>query len=98
WVTIVEVLEDETRLQPGEFLITTGYGLADDEPRLRNFIPALARQGLSGVAIHTGFYLGSIPQVCIDAANQYQLPLIEIPSQLNFSTVTKAMLVPIMNR
>ena len=33
WVTIVEVIEDTTRLQEGEFLITTAYGLAEDVQR-----------------------------------------------------------------
>ncbi len=98
WVTIVEVLEDTKRLQEGEFLITTGFGLEADDKRQSAFIPSLAKRNLSGVAIHTGFYLREIPASFIEAANQYGLPLIEIPTELNFSTVTKAILEPIINR
>ncbi|MGD8191778.1 PucR family transcriptional regulator [Brevibacillus ginsengisoli] len=98
WVTIVEVLEDTSRLQEGEFLITTGFGLESDAKKQADFIPALAKQKLSGVAIHTGFYLREIPSSFLEAANRYGLPLIEIPSGLNFSTITKAILQPIMNR
>lgn len=98
WVTIVEVLEDASRLQEGEFLITTGFGLSSDEQKLAQFIPSLAERKLSGVAMHTGFYLREIPQVFIDAANLYNLPLIEIPLEMNFSTITKAILQPIINR
>jgi len=98
WVTIVEVLEDASRLQEGEFLITTGFGLASDERRLAQFIPSLAERKLSGVALHTGFYLREIPQPVIEAANLYNLPLIEIPLEMNFSTITKAILQPIINR
>ena len=98
WVTIVEVLEDASRLQEGEFLITTGFGLEADAKKQADFIPALAKQKLSGVAIHTGFYLREIPASFLEAANHYGLPLIEIPSELNFSTITKAILQPIMNR
>ncbi|WP_126427719.1 PucR family transcriptional regulator [Brevibacillus marinus] len=98
WVTIVEVLEDTNRLQEGEFLITTGYGLTDDAKRLSGFIPSLARRKLSGVAIHTGFYMGEIPELLIAAADAYGLPLIEIPVEVNFSTITKAILQPIINR
>lgn len=98
WVTIVEVLEDATRLQEGEFLITTGFGLADDSERLASFIPSLASQKLSGVAIHTGFYLREIPAAFIEMADRLQLPLIEIPAEINFSTITKAILQPIVNR
>ncbi|MGE7272177.1 PucR family transcriptional regulator [Brevibacillus panacihumi] len=98
WVTIVEVLEDPSRLQEGEFLITTGFGLDGDSKRLASFIPSLARQKLSGVAIHTGFYLREIPQEFIQQADLYRLPLIEIPVEINFSTITKAILQPIVNR
>lgn len=98
WVTIVEVLEDATRLQEGEFLITTGFGLEADAKKQAEFIPALAKQKLSGVAIHTGFYLREIPASFLEAANHYGLPLIQIPSELNFSTITKAILQPIINR
>lgn len=98
WVTIVEVLEDATRLQEGEFLITTGFGLADNTERLASFIPSLASQKLSGVAIHTGFYLREIPAAFIEMADRLQLPLIEIPAEINFSTITKAILQPIVNR
>ncbi|CFJ17640.1 Putative regulatory protein [Mycobacterium tuberculosis] len=98
WVTIVEVLEDPSRLQEGEFLITTGFGLDGDEKRLASFIPSLAKQNLSGVAIHTGFYLREIPEEFVRQADYYRLPLIEIPVEINFSTITKAILQPIMNR
>ncbi|MFD2372072.1 PucR family transcriptional regulator [Brevibacillus sp. GCM10020057] len=98
WVTIVEVLEDATRLQEGEFLITTGFGLADNAERLSSFIPSLASQKLSGVALHTGFYLREIPASFIEMADRLQLPLIEIPAEINFSTITKAILQPIVNR
>ncbi|MED4581753.1 PucR family transcriptional regulator [Brevibacillus choshinensis] len=98
WVTIVEVLEDATRLQEGEFLITTGFGLAENTERLASFIPSLASQKLSGVAIHTGFYLREIPTAFIEMADRLQLPLIEIPAEINFSTITKAILQPIINR
>ncbi|MDF2682840.1 MAG: PucR family transcriptional regulator [Brevibacillus sp.] len=98
WVTIVEVLEDASRLQEGEFLITTGFGLAENTERLASFIPSLASQKLSGVAIHTGFYLREIPAAFIEMADRLQLPLIEIPAEINFSTITKAILQPIINR
>lgn len=98
WVTIVEVLEDASRLQEGEFLITTGFGLMENVERLSSFIPMLARQKLSGVAIHTGFYMREIPESFLELADRHQLPLIEIPTEINFSTITKAILQPIVNR
>ncbi|CCF15500.1 purine catabolism regulatory-like family protein [Brevibacillus laterosporus GI-9] len=98
WVTIVEIVEDLERLQAGEFLITTGFGLEMNTDKYDQFIPSLAARGLSGVAIHTGFYLREIPALFVQQANQFGLPLIEIPTELNFSTITKAILQPIVNR
>ncbi|MED0709584.1 PucR family transcriptional regulator [Aneurinibacillus aneurinilyticus] len=97
WVTIVEIIEDATRLQEGEFLITTGYGL-DTIANRRDFIEQLVQQNLSAVAIHTGFYMERIPLEFIEAANEHNLPLIEIPRHMNFSEVTKALLGHIVNR
>lgn len=95
WVTIVEVIEDINRFQEGEFLITTGYGLNEHSSHFQRL---LAMNQLSGVAIYSGFYLQEIPQVFIEIANQYQLPLIELPTHLNFSTVTKSILQQILNK
>lgn len=53
---------------------------------------------LSGVAIYSGFYLQDIPQAFIEIANQYQLPLIELPTHINFSSITKSILQQILNK
>lgn len=95
WVTIVEVIEDINRFQEGEFLITTGYGLNKDS---LHFQRLLAMNKLSGVAIYSGFYLKEIPQIFMDIANENNLPLIELPTDINFSTVTKSILQQILNK
>lgn len=98
WVTIVEVLEDTNRLQQGEFLITTGFGLMEDEKKLNKFHELLKSKLLPGIAIYTDFYINKIPQSIIDIANEYDLPIIEIPSNINFSEITKAILEQITNK
>lgn len=97
WVTIVEVLEDIDRLQAGEFLITTGFGLMEDTKRMETFHDLLQSKLLSGIAIYTSFYMKEIPASFIDLANKNKLPLIEIPTDINFSEITKAMLEQIVN-
>ncbi len=98
WVTIVEVIEDITRLQEGEFLITTGFGLLESEKKRNQFHALLSNRQLSGVAIYTGFYIKEIPKSFIDMANDHDLPLIEIPTNINFSMITKAILEQIVNK
>ncbi|VEF46187.1 PucR family transcriptional regulator [Bacillus freudenreichii] len=97
WVTIVEVLEDIERLQPGEFLITTGFGLMENEEQMEVFHNLLKSRLLSGIAIFTGFYMKEIPASFIELANESDLPLIEIPTDINFSEITKALLEQIVN-
>lgn len=97
WVTIVEILEDINRLQEGEFLITTGFGLRESDEKIAKFTQLLGQEKLSGVAIYTGFYLPEIPASLIDVANEHNLPLIEIPTDINFSMITKAILEQIVN-
>lgn len=97
WVTIVEVLEDINRLQEGEFLITTGFGLLESDDKKEKFIQLLGQKKLSGVAMYTGFYLPEIPDSLITVANEHNLPLIEISTNINFSKITKAILEQIIN-
>jgi len=97
WVTIVEVLEDIQRLQKGEFLITTGFKLLEDEDRMDVFHDLLKSNFLSGVAIYTSFYMEKIPQSFIELADAGDLPIIEIPTDINFSEITKAILEQIVN-
>lgn len=98
WVTIVEVIEDVARLQKGEFLLTTGYGLNENEEQLKKLEELFSLDKLSGIAIYTGFYINEIPDCLIDAANKYHLPLFELPTNINFSAITKEMLESIVNK
>lgn len=98
WVTIVEVLDDIERLQDGEFLITTGFNLTEEQERMEIFHNLFKAKSLSGVAIYTSFYLKEIPQSFIKLANKHALPLIEIPVDINFSEITKAILKKIVNK
>ncbi|MFD1019832.1 PucR family transcriptional regulator [Thalassobacillus hwangdonensis] len=95
WVTIVEVIEDIERLQEGEFLVTTGYGVDENNEQFQQL---LASKKLSGIAIYTGFYLKEIPSRFIQLANDHDMPLIDIPTDVNFSTITKGILEQIVNR
>lgn len=96
WVTIVEVLEDISRLAEGELLVTTAYGIDGESGKKSEFIKGLAEKKLSGVAIMTGFYLPEISNEFIEQANQFKLPLIELPSFLNFSDITRSILQKII--
>ena len=98
WVTIVEVLEDVGRLEPGELLVTTAYQLSEEPWRQREYVEGLAARGLAGLAVITGFYVDGVPAPMREAADEVHLPLIDLPPTLNFSDITHAVLERLVNR
>lgn len=98
WVTIVEVLEDAARLQEGELLITTAYGLEQDFDRHSTYIDRLAERRLAGLVVVTGFYMEKIPAEMIARAEQRGLPVVALPPSVNFSDITRSVLQRIVNR
>ncbi|WP_088035599.1 PucR family transcriptional regulator [Evansella clarkii] len=97
WVTTIEIIEDISRFNEGEFIVTTGYGLIDNPVYIDRLTELIKSGRLSGLAFHTGFYLQSIPEALTDAADEHHLPLIEIPKSINFSTITKTIVEEIGN-
>ncbi|MDQ0255208.1 purine catabolism regulator [Evansella vedderi] len=98
WVTTIEIIEDISRFHSGEFVVTTGFGLEKNENYRERLLKLIQLKVLSGMAIYTGFYLESIPPEIIQKADDEGLPLIEIPTTINFSTITKAIVEQIGNQ
>ncbi|KQL49997.1 hypothetical protein AN963_10070 [Brevibacillus choshinensis] len=99
WVTIVEVLvpDDIDRLQEGELLITTGFGVMESDEKREVFHLLLSMKKLSGIALYTGFRLPEVPESFIEIANKHDMPLLEISPEINFSMITKEILEQIVN-
>ncbi|UCZ54878.1 PucR family transcriptional regulator ligand-binding domain-containing protein [Bacillus shivajii] len=98
WVTTIEIIEDISRFQAGEFIVTTGFGLEKDDHLKNCFLQLIRENSLAGIAIYKGFYLDNVPASFISEANKQQLPLIEIPPSINFSTITKGIVEQIGNQ
>lgn len=86
WVNFMEILDALDSLQKGELLVTTGFQL-NDENRFHDLILRLKSRGVCAAAIQTGYYIHEIPEYIINSANQYDFPIIELPSQLTFSNI-----------
>ncbi len=86
WVNVMEILDTPDTIKKGELLITTGYDLSDYE-RHKNLISRLKSRGVSGIMIQTGYYVDKIPPFIIDAANEYQFPVLELPARYSFSEI-----------
>lgn len=93
WVNILEILDDLSHIEPGEFLITTAHGFnTENESQQQGMIELFAARKLAAVAIQTGHYLQEIPASFIRFSKEYKIPLIEIPPEVSFKSLTRALM------
>lgn len=97
WVNILEILDDLSHIEEGEFLITTAHDFnALSESRQRSLIELFAANKLAALAIQTGHYIKTIPFSFIRLAEEHDVPIIEIPPETSFKSLTRALLNELM--
>jgi purine catabolism regulator len=96
WVHISELEDPTPWMSGGELLLTTGLQL-DTPRRQRAFVDRLADHQLAGLGFGTGFKHRTIPDAVIDAANEHDLPLVEVPYEVPFIAVTEAAFSRLVN-
>ncbi len=93
WVNILEILDDLSHIEPGELLITTAHDFNTHSYRWqRAMIELFAVKKLAAVAIQTGHYVDKIPPSFIRFAEKHSIPLIEIPADVSFKSITRALM------
>ena len=99
WVNILEILDDLRHIEEGDFLITTAYDfdLRDTEKQER-LMELFAGSKLAALAVQTGHYLVEIPPSLIMLAEDYGIPIVEIPPDTSFKSLTKALLGELVQR
>ena len=93
FVNILEILDDLRHVDQGELLITTAYGfdISSDKKQLE-MLNFFAERKLAAIAIQTGHYIEHIPASFINYAKLLELPLIEIPPEVSFKRITRALM------
>ena len=99
WVNILEILDDLRHIEPGEFLITTGYGfnfaaLAQQQRLLEQF----AANRLAALAVQIGHYINEIPASFVQAAAAAGIPVLEVPAEISFKQLTRPLLNELMRQ
>ncbi|MGE5543217.1 MAG: PucR family transcriptional regulator ligand-binding domain-containing protein, partial [Bacillota bacterium] len=97
YVDIMEVPDAVGWIRPSEILITCAYSIKDDPAAQVNLIRSLSRCNAAALAVKPCRFLGPMPRVMIDAANEEGLPLIEIPAGLSYIEITHPLLAEILN-
>lgn len=89
-INVMEILDSPDTIGKGELLITTGYDLADEEKQ-KNLISRLKSRGVCAMAVQTGYYIDCIPQFILQAADQHQFPVLDLPSRYSFSEILQTL-------
>ncbi|WP_168120806.1 PucR family transcriptional regulator [Paenibacillus sp. HB172176] len=88
-VNVMEVPDVIDYVREGEFLITSGFPFRDRPEQLAEIIPELAERGVAAIGIKTKRYIERIPETVIRKADEFDIPLIELPVRTSFSDVVR---------
>lgn len=85
-------------IKENELLVTTCFALSSDPSALLTFIPTLARKGLAGVCIKPRRFIPALTPEMIRSADEHSLPLVELPDDVRFADVIKAVTDMLLER
>jgi purine catabolism regulator len=89
-VSLSDIPDYYNWIYPHELLVSTCYAIHDDPAAISCFIQTLDDHGMSGACIKPSRFLGEMPEAMLAAARQLEFPLIELPDQIRFADITKA--------
>ena len=90
WLHVSELADPTQFLEGGEFLLTTGLGVAEMATTQRAYVRRLARHGLAGLGFGVGFGFAEVPGPIIEEANKLAFPVLTVPYEVPFVAITKA--------
>ncbi|MGE4354509.1 MAG: PucR family transcriptional regulator [Oscillospiraceae bacterium] len=66
-------------MQPGDFILTSGFIFKDDPQLQRRLISDLSELACAGIGVKSNKYWDAIPEVMLEEANKRALPVIGVP-------------------
>lgn len=90
WAHVVGVPDAAQWLNGGEFVLTTANVLPESDDEQRRYIQALAQKGVAALGLAVGRVIEHASPALREAAEAHQFPLVEIPWQVRFVDVVKA--------
>lgn len=90
WAHVVDIPDPLPWVSAGQLLLTTGFAWPTVAEEQRRLVRELGGRGLAGVALAVPKYLDHFPEAAREEADSAKLPLLELPWEVTFSTVTQA--------
>lgn len=85
-------------LSANEIIASTCYSIRNSEEAIRSFVPTVYGKKLAGIFLKPKEYLGKMPEIMIEQAEQLGIPLIELPDSVRLSSIVKAVFDEITKR
>lgn len=86
-VTVAEVPDAADWLNGGELVVTTAYFLKDNPEKQKSWLLSLINGQAVALAIKPERFLGNIPEVMIDIADELSFPLIRLPHKIDWPQI-----------
>ncbi|MDI9830866.1 MULTISPECIES: PucR family transcriptional regulator [unclassified Streptomyces] len=91
WAHVSELADPVPYMEGGELLLITALQLdAEDPEAMRRYVRRLAGAGVVGLGFAVGVNYEEIPEALVDAAEEADLPLLEVPRRTPFLAISKA--------
>lgn len=90
WAHVVDIPDPMPWVSAGQLLLTTGFAWPAAPDDQRRLVRDLVGRGLAGVALAVPKYLAHFPEAAKEEADSARLPLLELPWEVPFATVTQA--------
>lgn len=94
WLLMIEDTTITKNFKGKELVVTTGVGF-DSEEKLLNLVEVLHTHHGAGLIINTGCYIIDVPESVLKLADEYDLPLMTVPWDVEMSEMIKDLTVRI---
>jgi purine catabolism regulator len=98
WVHIVDIPEVVEWVREGDLLLTTAFALREQPALQEELVPALAAKQLAGLVVGVGRYVSHLPVAMLKQGDAHDFPLVELPWEVPFESVTRAVSEQILAR
>ena len=96
-VHTVDIPDADFQWGQGALLLTVGYGLKDSPERQAALVPTLVENGLVGMLFSIGWYHEAVPASIVSAADKLNFPVVTLPPEAEFITITERLYIEIVN-
>jgi sugar diacid utilization regulator len=98
YIDIMEVPDVADWLKSGELILTTGYAIKDKPDMQVKLVEQLAKVEGAGIIIKLNRFLDEVPEIMIKKANELDIPIMKLPSNIPYIDITHVIMKEILLR